>query len=70
MAEGQRHIEYAPDDLEHCPDHPDGRIAHVQDADFYVLNGEATKVPFRKRHVQYECAECGRVLASAPTKGE
>jgi hypothetical protein len=27
---------YAPDELESCPDHPEGRIRHIYDADYYV----------------------------------
>jgi hypothetical protein len=58
-------LAYAPDDLERCREHPSALVRHVYDADFYVLNGEAAPVPFRKRHVRYECSACGRELRAA-----
>lgn len=46
-----------------CPDHPDAQIRRSWDQTQYVMNGYPAGVPLR-RNFRYECAECGRELAS------
>lgn len=55
-------MEYVPDNLERCPDHPDELVRRIFDRDFYVLNGERAGQGFNDRTVRFECAACCRVL--------
>jgi hypothetical protein len=60
-----------PDDIAvlpwRCPDHPDAMIRHSWDQTQYMVNGHPASVPL-KSNQRYECAECGRQLASKATK--
>jgi hypothetical protein len=56
-------MDYAPDNLERCPSHPEGQVRHVYDADFYVWPDGRRSAPMKKRTVWYECAQCCRKLA-------
>lgn len=63
MADG---IMYCPDDIPRCQSHSSGFVRRIVDADFYVINGERTRTPFRTTSIRYECAECGHNLWSSP----
>lgn len=63
-------MQYVPDDLERCPEHPTALVRHTYDADFYVMNGYPAGTGFNHRTVRFECAECRRELHRAPARPE
>lgn len=46
-----------------CPDHPKAQIRHTWDRTQYYLNQYPAGTPMDSAH-RYECAECGRQLAT------
>lgn len=52
-----------------CPVHPDGLIRHSYDLTQTVLNGTPSGEGVRSNH-RYECADCGRELASLSAVSE
>jgi hypothetical protein len=54
-------MNYAPDDLERCPDHPDALVRRIFDRTTYTLNQVETRT-LHERTVGYECSECCRQL--------
>lgn len=60
-------MEYVPDNLERCPDHPDALVRRIFERDFYVLNGEPAGSGINDRTVRFECANCRRALNETDT---
>lgn len=53
-------MEFAPENLQRCPNHPEALVRHVYDE--YAWQDGCTPAPLRKQTVGYECAACGHKL--------
>lgn len=57
-------MNFAPDSLERCAEHPDALVRHTTERSHFVLNGHPSGLGAFLSET-YECAECGRQLREA-----
>lgn len=54
-------MNYAPDDIERCPAHPDALVRRELETTYYTLNQIETH-KLQQRVLGYSCSVCGRIL--------